>query len=199
MKYLFISLLSILLGGCVTTVTPAKSEYRINTDIQVQEHRSKGCKEKSLKVGQAFSSSTLMSKHMMYAIGDTKQYAYAESLWAENPNLVVTSKIVKLMRDTNLFQSVQISKSRARNDLILEIDIEDFLQYFDESSLHSYAHISLTLTLIDIKSNRVIATENFDAKVDVQELNAQGGVKGLKEALNKILKDTNAWIIGVCE
>ena len=199
MKYFFISLFSILLSGCVTTIVPAKSEYRINTDIEAQKSESNSCKRKSLKVAQAFSSGTLMSKHMLYAIGDNKQYAYAESLWAENPNLVITSKVVKLVRETELFQNVQISKSRARNDFILEINIEDFMQYFDATSLHSHANISLTLTLIDIKSNRVIATQSFDAKVNVQDLNAQGGVQGLKEALNIILKDINIWIVGVCK
>ena len=199
MKSIFISLLIILLGGCVTTKVPAKSEYRINTALEVQKSESNSCKQKSLKVAQAFSSGTLMSKHMMYALGDTKQYAYTESIWAENPNLVITSHILKLVRATDLFQSVQISKSRASNDFILEINIEDFMQYFDEESSHSHANISLTLTLIEIKSNRVIATQSFDAKVDVQELNAQGGVNGLKEALNIILKDVNNWIIGVCK
>ena len=57
----------------------------------------------------------------------------------------------------------------------------------------------MTLTLIDIKSNRVVSTKTFDAIVDVQDLNAQGGVQGLKEAFNIILKDVNTWIIGVCK
>lgn len=199
MKYLFVILFGILLNGCVTTVVPAKSEYRISSGVVALQSKSNTCKEKSLKVAQAFSSSTLMSNHMMYAIGTSKQYAYAESLWAENPNAVITSSILELIRDTNVFNSVQVSKSRSRSDFILEINIEDFMQYFDEASLHSHASISLTLTLIDIKSNRVMATKTFDAKVDVQDLNAQGGVQGLKEAFNIILKDVNTWIIGVCK
>ena len=199
MKYLFISVCMLFLSGCVTTVVPAKSEYRINTDVVPAQSESNACKQKSLKVSQAFGSSVLVSNHMMYAIGDLKQYAYTESLWAENPNTVITSKILKLIRDTGVFKSVQVSKSRSRNDFILEINIEDFMQYFDEASLHSHANISLALTLIDIKSNRVVATQSFNAKVDVQELNAQGGVKGLREALNIILKDVNTWIVGVCK
>jgi len=199
MRYLFISLFSIFLSGCLTTVVPAKSEYRIKPDIGAVENKSDNCKTKSLKVAQAFSSRTLMSNHMIYAIGESKQYAYAESLWAESPNTIITSSILKLMRDTHVFKSVQMSKSRSRSDFILETNIEDFIQYFDEASLHSQAVISLTLTLIDIKSNRVVSTKTFDAIVDVQDLNAQGGVMGLKEALNIILKDVNTWIIGVCK
>ncbi|MDB2562792.1 ABC-type transport auxiliary lipoprotein family protein [Sulfurimonas sp.] len=199
MKYLAISLFIILLSGCVTTKVPAKSEYRISTDVVAMQTTSNVCKSKSLKIAQAFSSGILMSNHMMYAIGNSKQYAYAESLWAENPNTVVTSKVLKLIRETKVFKSVQVSKSRSRNDFILEINIEDFMQYFDEASLHSHASISITLTLVDIKSNRVIATKTLNSKVDVKELNAEGGVKGLQMALSNILEDTNTWISGVCK
>ena len=199
MKYIMMVFFVIIFSGCVTTKIPAKSEYRINTNIKMTKSEATGCKEKSLKVAQAFSSGTLMSNSMMYAKGDLKQYAYAESLWAQSPNSVITSKFLKLIRETNLFKSVQVSKSRSRNDFILEINIEDFMQYFNASATHSHANVSVNLTLIDIKSNRVFASHSFEAKVDAKSLNAQGGVEALNTALNKILNDTNTWISGACK
>ena len=199
MRYIVFSLLVVFLSGCVTTKIPAKSEYRINSQIEVSKNDAQNCKEKSLKVAQAFSSSAFMSNSMMYALGDSKQYAYAESLWAENPNTVITSKFFRLIRETELFKSVQISKSRSRNDYILEINIEDFMQYFNPQSTHSYANVSISVTLIDVKSNRAFATHSFNEKVDAKSLNAEGGVAALTIALNNILKDTNTWITGVCK
>ena len=199
MRYIVFSLLVVFLSGCVTTKIPAKSEYRINSQIEVSKNDAQNCKEKSLKVAQAFSSSAFMSNSMMYALGDSKQYAYAESLWAENPNTVITSKFLRLIRETELFKSVQISKSRSRNDYILEINIEDFMQYFNPQSTHSYANVSISVTLIDVKSNRAFATHSFNEKVDAKSLNAEGGVAALTIALNNILKDTNTWITGVCK
>lgn len=199
MRYIILSLLVVFFSGCVTTKVPAKSEYRINTQVSASKSNSQTCKEKSLKVAQAFSSSAFMSNNMLYALGDSKQYAYSESLWAQNPNTVITSKFLKLIRETDLFKSVQNSKSRSRNDFILEINIEDFMQYFDEKSTRSYAIVSINLTLIDIKSNRVFATHSFNEKVDVVSLNAQGGVNALTKALSTILQNTNTWISGVCK
>ena len=198
-KYLILSIIAILFSGCLTTTIPAKSEYRINTTLKANKTDAQSCTMKSLKVAKAFSSSAIMSNHMMYAIGDSKQYAYAESLWAQNPNSVITSNLLKLLRETELFKSVQVSKSRSRNDFILEINIEDFMQYFNSDSSSSYANIVVSLTLIDIKSNTVYATQTFASKVDVETLNAQGGVKGLSIALNNILAQTNTWISGVCK
>ena len=198
MKFILLSILVLIFSGCVTTKIPAKSEYRINTNVTVNKSNGQSCKEKSLKVAQAFSSSSLMTNSMMYALGDSKQYAFSESLWAQSPNTVISSKFLKLIRETRLFKSVQISKSRSRNDFILEINIEDFMQYFDEKSTHSYVKISVNLTLIDIKSNKVVDAQTFSSKVDVAILNAEGGVEGLSHALSNVLKDTNTWISGVC-
>ncbi|MFT5661489.1 MAG: cholesterol transport system auxiliary component [Sulfurimonas sp.] len=199
MRYICISFFVLLFSGCVTTKVPSKSEYRINTTVITTKNDAQNCKEKSIKVAQAFSSSSLMSNSMTYALGNSKQYVYSQSLWAQTPNSVITSKFLKLIRGTELFKSVQISKSRSNNDFLLEINIEDFMQYFDEKSTSSYANVSLSLTVIEITSNKVIATKTFTSKVEIDTLNAEGGVDGLSESLNNILANTNIWLNGVCK
>jgi cholesterol transport system auxiliary component len=198
-RYICISFFVLLFSGCVTTKVPSKSEYRINTTVITTKNDAQNCKEKSIKVAQAFSSSSLMSNSMTYALGNSKQYVYSQSLWAQTPNSVITSKFLKLIRGTELFKSVQISKSRSNNDFLLEINIEDFMQYFDEKSTSSYANVSLSLTVIEITSNKVIATKTFTSKVEIDTLNAEGGVDGLSESLNNILANTNIWLNGVCK
>jgi cholesterol transport system auxiliary component len=199
MRYILVTLFIILLSGCITTTVPSKSEYRIKTDIVSSKNIANGCKNKSLKVAQAFSSATLVSKNISYAMGSSKQFIYSESLWAQSPNSVITSKFLPLIRNTNFFKSVQVSKSRSRNDIILEITVEDFMQYFNESSTTSYANVAINIALIDVKSIRVFANKTFSSKVYVQSLNAQGGVEGLSHALSNVLNDTNIWIAGVCK
>lgn len=198
-RYILIVLFTFIFSGCITTKVPSKAEYRINTNIVGIKSDAANCRDKSMKVAKAFSSSALMSNSMMYAIGDSKQYMYSQSLWALTPNTVITSKFLKLIRDTKLFKSVQISKSRSNNEYLLEINIEDFMQYFDEKSTSSYTNVSLSLTVIEIKSNKAIATKVFTSKVDIDTLNAEGGVNGLSKSLNNILRDTNTWLNGVCK
>ena len=198
-KYILIAFFTLTFSGCIATKIPPKSEYRINTSTVGTKGEAQNCKDKSIKIAQAFSSSALMSNHMIYALGDSKQYMYSQSLWAHTPNSVVSSKFLKLIRETELFKSVQVSKSRSSNDFLLEINIEDFMQHFNENSTSSYAKVLVSLTVIDVKSNNIIATKTFISRVNIDRLDAEGGVAGLSEALNNILDATNIWMNGVCQ
>ncbi len=197
MRYLIISLVVILFVGCTTT-TPPKSEFRINPNILSKKLNISGCSDKSLKVAQAFSSNTLMSQSMNYGIGDTKQYAYSKSQWSLTPNRAITDEFLVLLREMKIFKSVQISKSRSKNDFILEINIEDFMQYFNADSSNSYVNVLISLTLIDSKTNYVFATKTFSAKIDTLSLDANGGVIGLNKALANVLSQSGDWFGEVC-
>jgi len=198
MKYFLIGVAIVLFIGCTNTVPP-KVEYRLNSNFETQNLSSLGCKEKTLKVAQAFSSNTLMSRDMSYGLGSSKQYVYSESLWSLTPNRAITANFLEELRDSKLFKSVQISKSRSRNDYILEINIVDFMQYFDEKSTSSEAKFTVSLTFIDAKTNKVFATQTFTSKVLVTTLNANGGVEGLNKALADVLSQSNTWFEKVCK
>ena len=199
MKYFIASLIVVIFSGCLSTTIPPRSEYRINPDIKAKVVDVGGCKDKSLKVAQAFSSSSLLSQNMNYALGDSAQYIYSASLWSTAPSRAVTSEFLTLIRDSKLFKSVQISKSRSRNDFILELSIEDFMQYFNEDSSHSYSNVVVSLSLINTRTNTVVASETFMSKVDAPSLDASGGVEGLNKALAEVLGQSNVWLSKVCK
>lgn len=198
MKYILISLIGILFLGCSTTIAP-KSEFRVNPTISLEKSDSLSCKKNSIKVAQAFSSNSLMSKDIYYAQGDYKQFIYSKSQWSIAPNRAITDMYLKLLRESDLFNSVQISKSRSKNDYILEVDIEDFMQYFNDELTDSYVNTQITLSLIESKSSIVFATKTFYSKVDVKSLNAEGGVDALNSSLSNILFDSADWLEGVCK
>ena len=198
MKYFLITRISILFIGCSTTIPP-KSEFRVNPNIPDKKLSVMSCKDNSLKVAQAFSSNSLMSRDMNYAQGDAKQYIYAKSQWASTPNRAITDMYLKLLRETDIFNSVQVSKSRSRNDYTLEINIEDFMQYFNEESSYSNANVVITLSFIETKSSIVFASKTFSSKVDVKTLNAEGGVDALNTALSEVMSQSNEWFGEVCK
>ncbi len=198
MKYILVLLIIVFLSGC-TTVVPPVTEYRIVTSKPNFVKNDGVCRDKSLKVAQPFSQSSLMSKDMNYAQGETKQYAYSQAQWSESPNIFVGAELLNHIRATKLFKSVLNSKSRTKSDLILEINIEDFMQYFNEDSTKSYCSVVIELTLLDSKNSKVIATQNFKARVDAKTLDANGGVEALSKALEKVIAQSVKWIGGVCK
>lgn len=190
--------LAILISGCSTSI-PAVAEYRINVEPSSTEFTVEGCKKKSLKIAQAFSSSSLMTLDMKYGQGNHKQYTFTQSQWAESPNRAITAEVLEYIKSTKLFKNVQISKSRSKNGLLLETNIEDFMQYFSEDEKESFVGVSINLTLIDVKTSKVLATKTFKSKIKVSDLNAGTGVKYLNSALKNVLDESGVWLSEVCK
>jgi cholesterol transport system auxiliary component len=196
-KFIFIAIL-VLLSGC-SRIKPAVTQFTINTNVQNSDLTASRCLDKSLKVSQAFSPNALMSLKMNYDEGNNKRYAYSESEWADTPNRLVTSEIIKLLRETKFFKSVQPAQSRSKSTLILETNIEDFMQYFINDSTESYSSVVLSLTLLDSTTNEIVATKTFSVKVKTKTLDAKGGVEALNAALGDNLTQVQDWLFGVCK
>jgi len=197
MKYIYMVISLFLLLGCTPT-TPKATEYRLNLKMQTEPLSEQKCKKDSLKVGQSFSANALKSLDMHYGLGEYKRLVFSQALWAESPNKAITMAITKYIREIKLFKNVQISKSRSRNGLLLETDIEDFMQYFSEDEKSSYANVRISFTLIDSKNSQVISTKTFSQKERVMSNNANGGVIALNKAVEKLLQESGKWLSGVC-
>lgn len=196
--FFFTSLVSLsLFSGCFVG-SPSVTEYRISPDVEIDEYEHRGCKKHSLKIAQAFSSSELMRKDMNYALDGYEQYMFSQSQWAVAPSKAISLSFRNFIESTQLFQNVQVSQSRSKNDYLLEINIDDFMQYFTEDEQNSFVKISINLTLIDARTSKVIATKTFKYREDVKSLNAKGGVLALNDLFEQLLLESGEWLGGVC-
>ena len=187
----------LLFSGC-TSPTPAMHEYRLNVIPPTLKAGKTKCVKKTLKVDQAFSDKLFMSLKMYYAQGEYKQYAYARSRWVQSPNDKITQGLTEYIRAMHLFKSVQNADSKTKNDFRLEINIEDFMQYFDENEKNSYVNVAVTCNLIDTVTHTVYKTKTFTVRIKAKSDDALGGVAALNEALNTLLKECGVWLRGVC-
>jgi cholesterol transport system auxiliary component len=191
-------ILTILFSGC-TTIKPPVTEYSVVTKDLKKESVSSGCRDKSLKIAQAFSSNSLMSLNMEYTQDLNRVFSYSQAQWRESPNSLVTSELLKNIGNSKLFGSVHPSKSRVKSDLILETNIEEFMQFYTQDMKKSFVHVGFSLTLIDAKSNSVIKSQYFSSKFDATTLDAQGGVEATQNALSEIIFQNIDWLGGVCK
>ena len=199
MRHFLLSAIVIFLFAACAKVVPAISEYRINSNIYELKFEDKVCHDKSLKVAQAFSANTLMNMDIMYGVGEHSQYRYNQSKWVQAPNAAITSEIVNFMKATNIFSSVSVPKSRMKSDFVLETNIEDFMQYFDKEMKNSFVKIAITFSLIETKTNSVVATKSIMIQTPVQTLDAEGGVIALNKALKELLEQSGVWLGGICK
>lgn len=198
MRYFTVAAFLVLVFGGCAKVVPAVSEYRINQNTYNIQSTSHGCKEKSLKVGQAFSETSLMNLDIMYGIGEQTQYRYTQSKWAQTPNAAITSEIVRFLQKADIFASVSVPKSRVKSDYILETNIEDFMQYFSADEKSSVVKASLTFSLLDTKDNSVVATKSLAIELPSKTLDAEGGAIALNEALKTLLEQSGVWLDESC-
>lgn len=197
MKTVWIILI-IFLAGCTVT-KPHISEYTLAPMLQNKDYLSKMCKEKSLKIGQVFSSNSLMSHEMKYITGDYQESVFTQSEWARSPNRLISDELIKGIRSSGLFFNVSSFKSREKTDLLLETHVEKFIQYFDKDSEKSYVEVLITLNLIDIKKSKSISHATFNSKLDTLSIDAKGGVVALNSVLSIVLLKTNDWLEDVCK
>ena len=197
MKIIWIVLIQFLVGCTVTQ--PHISQYTLAPKIQKVDYSGLSCKEKSLKVGKVFSSNTLMSKKMKYIQSTYKASAFTQSQWERTPSRAISDELVKSIRSSSLFDNISNYKSRSKTELILETYVEKFMQYFDEEGEKSYVKVVLTFNLLNAKNSSSVAHATFSSKIDVEDLDAHGGVVALNEGLSSVSLQTNNWLNGVCK
>ncbi|WP_193151378.1 ABC-type transport auxiliary lipoprotein family protein [Sulfurimonas sediminis] len=187
----------ITITGC-TSPTPAQNQYRLNLQTKAVKAETGKCRQKTLKVERSFGDKLYMSLKMYYVEGKYAQYSYAQSRWAQTPNDALTYAVTEYLRAMNLFKSVQSADSKTKNDYRLEINIEDFMQYFDENEKNSFVNVVITCNLVDEASHKTVATKTFHFKQKTLSDDAKGGVIALSNALDEILKECGLWLQGVC-
>jgi len=197
MRY-FLIILTLLLSGCTVT-TPSKAEYRIAPTMEIKSVQKSTCKDSSLKIAQAFSASTLMSKKMRYIYDEQQEFTYSESAWSRSPSRSITAALLKSVRDTKLFKSVINYKSRSRSNLILETNIEEFIQHYEEDDEESFVSVVISFTLVDAKTSKTIDTTTIAVELETQTLNAKGGAAALNKALIEVLEKNNKWLGSICK
>jgi len=191
------TIMVVIMAGC-TSPTPAQNQYRLGISAVPVKTDTTQCKNKTLKVEQAFGDNLYMSLKMYYVQGKYTQYTYADSRWTETPNDAITEALTKYLRAMQLFKSVQNADSKTKNDMRLEINIEDFMQYFDENEKNSFVNVVITCNLINENTHKTVATKTFHTNMKAPSDNARGGVIALNKALDTIVKECGLWLVGVC-
>jgi len=197
MKYLWIVAV-ILLSGC-TVMEPHKLEYRIMPNVAIKKVDSLSCREKSLKVRRVFSSSSFLSQNMKYVENGNKEFSFTESKWARSPSGAISAALMNSINKQNIFAHVSSFKSRSRSDLILETNVEDFMQYFTKDNNSSYVRVAFSMSLIDTRKNKVLKSKQFEKELMVDTIDAKGGVKALNKALSEVLEENNKWLMDSCK
>jgi len=197
-KIALLGSLIVMFSGC-TKVQPYVKQYKINTTIAIETHKQTQCKKQSVKVLDAFSKNDLMLEKMYYVHGAYNVASYTQSQWSERPNKAISAAIMRAIEDSQLFKDVSSTASSVKSDLILENNIEEFIQYFSKDNTKSYVKVVIKATLVDRKTKITIASKKFEKQRATQSLDAYGGVVALSQTLSEILEEEVQWLGSECQ
>jgi len=190
--------LALLFSACTTTL-PSVEEYRVAPKLSLESAQGESlCKESSLKVSEVFGNSFLKSTDMHYVIGEYKELTFNQSAWSDSLAKLLTSEILKALREADIYHNVESYRSRSDAQYVLESSVNDFMQYFDKDAKESYVIVDITMTLVDVKSSKVVTTKRFYKRLNAKEADAKAGVEALNSAFKEVLYEVVEWLKSSC-
>ncbi|SOD42270.1 ABC-type transport auxiliary lipoprotein family protein [Nitrosovibrio sp. Nv4] len=198
-KLLVLALMA--LAGCVTprAQTPiAVYDFGLQRLATASNAETSGNRrlKASLFVADAAAPGWLDSTaiHYRLAYHDLAQsHAYANNRWAATPAILLTQRIRSRIAEIN-DGAVVSAADGARADYMLRLELEEFTQVFDTVD-QSRAVIKFRASLVESGTRLLLAQRSFSMEQAAPAANAQGAVRALTEASDKLIGNLIGWLI----
>jgi len=150
---------------------------------------------------QAVSAATLLispphaapgfdSRHMIYTREAHALEYFAHNEWIDTPARMLAPLIATALAREGSFRAVVLMPSAATGDISLDTGIVRLQQEFDSSRAvgsQSRVRFTLSATLVDNATHRVIASREFDGRVAAGSDDPAGGVLAANQAVQDVL------------
>lgn len=166
---------SMLLTLALTLLLSACGAARPNKYYALQLPPSRpaasGPMQVSLLVGRIAAPHVFRDDRIVYRTGTIEMGTYEYHRWAEPPTEMLEAMLIRLLRDSGRYQSVQSQRSNARGDYILRgrlFDLEEI------SGPPLVARVALEIELYDVKNGTTVWTQYYshDEPVQAKEVSA---------------------------
>lgn len=125
------------------------------------------------------------TQRIMYTRARHQLEYFARNEWIDTPSKMLHPLMVSAIENTRTFNAVLSKQSALASDLRLESEVIKLVQNFNTKPSH--VQFTLRATMIDSVTNQVIATREFDERVDAKSDNPIGGVVAANLAVNQAL------------
>jgi ABC-type uncharacterized transport system auxiliary subunit len=119
----------------------------------------------ALQVGNIDSAPIIRDGRILYQTGTHELGAYEYHRWVETPDRVVQDSLVRLLRSSGKFQSVDTPRNIVKPDYILQGKIYEF-QEVDKPQV--FARVSLEIELHDAKTGRTVWSKIYTNEESVE-------------------------------
>jgi ABC-type uncharacterized transport system auxiliary subunit len=119
----------------------------------------------ALQVGNIESPPIIRDGRILYQTGTHEVGAYEYHRWVETPDRVVQDSLVRLLRSSGTFQSVDTARNIVKPDYIVQGKIYEFAE-IDKPQV--FARVSLEIELHDAKTGRTVWSRIYTNEESVE-------------------------------
>lgn len=147
--------------------------------------------DKILKIRKADTPLYLNSRAIIYVDrGFSNQYAY--HFWADLPSNLYTSLLLAKFEKSEIFTTLLSQNSSLGANFVLESRINSFEQILNKDE--NYAYISISVNLIELEKNQIIAHKIFSVQEKIEKNNMPSLYNAFNKALNQLSKSIVFWV-----
>lgn len=125
------------------------------------------------------------TQRMMYTRARHQLEYFARNEWIDTAAKMLQPLMISAIENTRTFNAVLSKQSALASDLRLESEVIKLVQNFNTKPSH--VQFTLRATMIDNVTNKVIATREFDERVDAISDNPIAGVVAANLAVNQAI------------
>ena len=125
------------------------------------------------------------TQRMMYTRAPYQLEYFAKNEWIDTPAKMLRPLMISTIEKTSAFNTVLAKQSVTASDIRLESELIKLVQNFNTTPSH--VEFILRVSMIDSATNKVIALQEFNERVDAKSDNPMGGVIAANAAINLAL------------
>ncbi|PIE83438.1 MAG: hypothetical protein CSA09_00755 [Candidatus Contendobacter odensis] len=176
----------LIFTGCAST--PSPQTYLLEA-VTIKPAATPQPSGKTLLIGLPRAAPGFDSRRIAYTREPPKLDYYNNSIWSDAPAKMLLPILVGVLENTGAFTAVISPPSPVLADLRMDVDLIRLQQEF--TAQPSLIHLTLRITMIDLKDRRVLGTHVFDTV----EPTPGGDASGAAHAANTAIKNLSAKIV----
>jgi cholesterol transport system auxiliary component len=150
-------------------------------------------KKRILLITEPRTNAIYNNTHMIYIPGLYQIQFFSQNRWADTPAHMLHPLLIKALQNTGRFEAILNTATTMRYDFILNTQLLSFQQDF--LSHPSQFRIFLRAQLINAKTLRILATQDFTVATWAPQDNPQGGVQAANCATRVLLEKIIAFCL----
>lgn len=191
-RVLAIGLASLALAGCITVGAGERPEVELRAIADPAVEASAVRADWHLLVDTPRAPQPLDGPRIVLSPRPGEFGVYGGVRWTDEAPRLVQALVVRAFERSGRVAAVAPVASSARADRLLEIDLDAFHAAYEPGG--DAVRVALAARLIDAKSNRIVGSRRFEARIPLESRRIDAVVAGFDRAMAEVLLDLVDWV-----